>query len=193
MKRQKMTQLAAALVVVAAGVAVAGTVAAQAGPAAEGRPDPAPQAVAAPHAVAHLAGNDLPACATATICAFSGPNATGTEFSFPTSANHSQWINFSNVSQPSGTPFHPDSIINNSGSDIWVYDASGGLVAGPYCALGTSLQAYTFSDWQPVNGGTAPPPPSPSPGYTPAPYQPGWFFINFNVNTCAGPVSTPLP
>ena len=182
MKRQKMTRLAAALVAAAAGVAFAGTVAAHALTAAGGRPGVAPAGAAA-----------LPSCPSATICAFSGSNATGNEFSFPTSANHSQWINFSSVSQPNGTPFHPNSIINNSNSDIWVYDAQGGLVAGPYCALGTSLRAYTFSDWLPVNGGTAPPPSPPAPGYTSQTYQPGWFFIQYNVNTCVGPIPMPLP
>ena len=76
---------------------------------------------------------------------------------------------------------------------MWVYDAGGGKVAGPYCALGTSLRAYTFSDYLPVNGGTAPPPPSPAPGYTDQSYQPGWFFIQYSVNTCAVPVPKPLP
>jgi hypothetical protein len=184
MERQKMTRWAAALAAVAAGVAIAGTMAAQAGsPGAKGRPDPVPQEAAAA----------LPSCPSATICAFSGPNATGNEFTFPTGANHSKWIDFSKVSQPNGAPFHPNSIINNSNSDIWVYDVQGGKVSGPYCALGTTLRAYTFSDWLPVNGGTTPPPPSPSPGYTAQAYQPGWFFINYNVNTCVGPVATPLP
>jgi hypothetical protein len=183
MKRQTMTGLAAAFVAVAAGVAVAGTVAAQAGHGATGRPHPAPQVAAAA----------LPSCPSATICAFSGPDATGSEFTFPTGANHSAWIAFTKVSQASGTPTDPNSIINNSGSDIWVYDAIGGKVAGPYCALGTSQRAYNFSDWLPVNGGTTPPPPSPSPGYTPQTYTPGWFFINYNVNTCVGPPATPFP
>lgn len=192
MKRQKMTQLAAAVVVVAAGVAIAGAVTAHAGPQVAGRPDPAAQAVAAPHTLAHGAAARVPTCPTATICAFNGPNATGAEFTFPTSANHSQWISFNQVSQASGSTFHPNSIINNSGSDVWVFDWGAGLVGGPYCALGTNLRPYTFSGWQPVNGGTAPPPPSPTPAYTPATYQPGWFFVNLNVNTCAA-VPTPTP
>ena len=188
MERQKMTRLAVALFAVAAGAAIVATVAAQAGPGparpgAMSKPDPAPQAAAAA----------LPSCPGATICAFSGPDATGHEFSFPTLANHSSWKEFEHVSQPSGTPFDPQSIINNSGSDIWAYDVIGGKVAGPYCALGTDQRAYNFSDYLPVNGGTTPPPPSPSPGYTPQTYIPGWFFINYNVNTCAGPVATPLP
>jgi hypothetical protein len=88
-------------------------------------------------------------------------------------------------------PFDPNSIINNSGSDIWIYDAEGGLVAGPYCALATTLRAYTFSDWLPVIASSATP--TPSPEYTPKAYTPGWFFINYNVNTCVGPAATPFP
>lgn len=170
MKRHKMTRLAVALVAVAAGAAIAGTVAAQAGTATGDRPGLASAAA-------------LPSCPSATICIFSGSGATGTQVNFPTSGYHSAWLNFDSV--PNG--FHPNSLINNSGSDIWVYDAQGGDVAGPYCALGTSLRAYTFTDWLPVNSGT------PSEGYVTQTYQPGWFFINYNVNTCVGPVPTPLP
>jgi hypothetical protein len=182
MKRQKATRWVAALIAVAACLAVAGAVAALAGTGAARQPHPQPGLAAS-----------LPSCPKATICAFSGPNATGNEFRFPTSANHSKWIDFKKVSRPSGSPFDPDSVIDNSGSDIFVYDANGGKVAGPYCALGTRLRAYTFSDYLPVNGGTAPPPPSPSPGYKSQAYHPGWFFIQYNVNTCADPEPSPLP
>jgi hypothetical protein len=186
MKRQNATRMAAALVAMAACVAIAGAVAGlartTAGTTAGPKSHPEPGSAAA-----------LPSCPKATICAFSGPNATGKRFSFPTSANHSRWIDFSKVIRHKGSPFHPDSIIDNSGSDIFLYDAQGGKVAGPYCALGTRLRSYTFSDFVPVNGGTAAPPSPPAPGYKARTYQPGWFFIQYNVNTCVGPEPTPLP
>jgi hypothetical protein len=186
MRRQEKTRWAAVLAGAAVVAAVAGTVAAQARTGAKGRPDPVVQAVAT-----------LPQCpkdgtTTPSICIFSGPNATGTQLDFPTSGYHSQWINFDSVNNGNG--FHPNSLIDNSGSDIWVYDAGGGKVAGPYCILGTSQRVYnTGTDWVPVNGGTAPPPPTPSPDYTPQAYQPGWFFIQYNVNACTTPPPTPLP
>ena len=125
----------------------------------------------------------LPSCPSGMVCAFS---ADGTQVNFPTSGNSSNWIDFDSV-----VGFHPTSIINNSGSDIWLYDAaagsSGGTTGGPYPAFGTSLRQYTFTTWVPVNGGTS------SQGYTAQTYQPGWFFINFGVNTCVGPAPTPLP
>jgi hypothetical protein len=128
----------------------------------------------------------LPACPSATICAFTGPDATGTQKNFPTSGYHSSWINFNT---PVG--FHPDSIINNSGSDIWVWDQqnerNGSSIAGPYCAFGTSQRDYTFTDWVQTNGG------KPNQGYASQSYQPGWFFIQYNVNTCATPTSSPPP
>jgi hypothetical protein len=161
MRRQKMTWSAAAIVTAAAAVAVGGTVVAQAGTGAAHR---------------HLTAQ--PTCPSATICAFTGPNETGTQANFPTSANHSQWIDFDSV-----VGFHPDSIINNSGSDIWVYDEqnadSGSSIAGPYCAFGTSLgSGYTFTDWLQTNGGKS------NQGYSSQSYQPGFFFIQYNVNTC---------
>jgi hypothetical protein len=128
-----------------------------------------------------------------TICAFSGPNGSGRKFQFPTSGNHSHWINFDKVNGRRGSnPFHPDSIINNSHSDIWVFDAAAAAkhrtVAGPYCAFGSdSTHTYNFSDWVPINGGTK------SQGYATRAYQPGWFFIQYNVNTCATKPSAPLP
>ena len=167
MRRQGMTWSAAVLIIAAASVAIAGTgtAVAHAKAGAERRPDLAAAAA-------------LPSCPSATICAFTGPAATGTQRNFSTSANHSQWIDFN-----SAAGFHPGSIINNSGSDIWVYDQqnadSGSTIAGPYCAFGTSLRFYTFTDWVQVNGGTT------SQGYTAQTYQPGWFFIQYNVNTCA--------
>lgn len=125
----------------------------------------------------------LPSCPSGMICAF---DADGTQVNFPTDGNSSKWIDFDSV-----VGFHPTSIINNSGSDIWLYDAAaeanGGTTGGPYPAFGTSLRQYTFTTWVPVHGGTS------SQGYTAQTYQPGWFFINFGVNTCLGPAPTPLP
>jgi hypothetical protein len=158
MKRQQITRPAALLSVVAV-VAAAGGVAAQAGTGAERRLNQV------------SAATGLPTCPSATICTFSGPDATGTRADFPASEFHSAWTNFDKAAG-----FHPASIINNSQSDIWVYDED--LEAGPYCAFGSGLKSYTFSDWTPVNGGT------PSQGYTTQGYQPGWFFIQYNVNTC---------
>jgi hypothetical protein len=148
MRRQKIAWSAAGIISATALVAVTGTVVAQARTGEAGRSHSA------------LTAADLPSCPSATICAFTGPDATGTQANFPTSANHSQWIDFDSV-----VGFHPDSIINNSGSDIWVYDEqnadSGNPIAGPYCAFGTSLRDYTFTD--------------------------------YNVNTCATPTSSPPP
>ncbi len=180
MTRQMMTRSVVAAVAVVAGAAMAAIAGAQAGARTAGTPVPAPAVAAA----------SLPPCPSRTVCIFKDANAGGAQVNFATSDYHSAWIRFRSV--PNG--FSPDSIIDNSGSDVWVYDASGGLVAGPYCLLGTSLISYnTNSDWLPINGGTAPPPPTPSPEYTPEPYQPGWFFIQYNVNTCATPPPTPLP
>jgi hypothetical protein len=173
MRRQRTAWPAAGIISAAALVAVAGTVVAQARAEAAGRSHPARAAA-------------LPSCPSATICAFTGPDATGTQANFPTSANHSQWINFD-----AAAGFHPDSIIDNSGSDIWVYDQqnaeAGNPIAGPYCAFGTSQRDYTFTDWVETNGGTS------SQGYSAESYQPGWFFIQFGVNTCATPTSSPPP
>ena len=174
MRRQKITWSAAAVVTAAAAVAIGGAMVAQARTGSAGRSHSA------------LTAADLPSCPSATICAFTGPDATGTQANFPTSANHSQWIDFDSV-----VGFHPDSIINNSGSDIWVYDEqnadAGNPIAGPYCAFGTSLRDYTFTDWVQNNLGTS------SQSYSAESYQPGWFFIQYNVNTCATPTSSPPP
>jgi hypothetical protein len=174
MRRQKIAWSAAGIISATALVAVTGTVVAQARTGSAGRSHSA------------LTAADLPSCPSATICAFTGPDATGTQANFPTSANHSQWIDFDSV-----VGFHPDSIINNSGSDIWVYDEqnadSGNPIAGPYCAFGTSLRDYTFTDWVQNNLGTS------SQSYSAESYQPGWFFIQYNVNTCATPTSSPPP
>lgn len=171
MKRQGMT-LSAAVVIAAAVAAIAGTVVAQARTGTESRPGQVSTTAA------------LPVCPTATICAFSGANATGTEEDFATSAHHSAWISFKSV-----IGFNPASIIDNSGSDIWVYDqanaAAGSSIAGPYCAFGTSLREYTFTDWTQVNGGTS------SQGYAAMSYKPDSFFIQYGVNTCA--TETPAP
>jgi hypothetical protein len=174
MRRQKIAWSAAGLISATALVAVTGTVVAQARTGSAGKSHSA------------LTAADLPSCPSATICAFIGPDATGTQASFPTSANHSQWIDFDSV-----VGFHPDSIINNSESDIWVYDEenadSGNPIAGPYCAFGTSQRDYTFTDWVQNNLGTS------SQSYSAESYQPGWFFIQYNVNTCATPTSSPPP
>ena len=173
MRRQKIAW-SAGVISAAALVAVAGTVAAQAGTGAAGRSHSA------------LTAATLPSCPSATICVFSGQDATGTQQNFPTSANHSRWIAFSTV-----VGFPPESIINNSGSDIWVYDEAnadaGNSIAGPYCAFGTSQRDYTFTDWVQTNGGTS------SQGYSAQSYQPDNFFIQYNVNTCATPTSSPPP
>jgi hypothetical protein len=89
-----------------------------------------------------------------------------------------EWIDFDKAAG-----FHPTSIINNSQSDLWEYDEdladAYSPTAGPYCVFGSDLNnLYTFTDWTPVNGGTS------SQGYTTDDYQPGWFFIQFKVNTC---------
>jgi hypothetical protein len=151
MRRRRVTLLAAGLVTLAAvatATATAGNIAVQ----------------SAKNSDSHAARASLmalPSCPTATICAFTGANGTGTQENFPTSSYHSAWINFTTAAG-----FHPESIIDNSGSDIWMYDQqaaqSGDTTAGPYCAFGTSLRSYTFTG-----------------------YQPGWFFIQYNVNTCA--------
>lgn len=106
-----------------------------------------------------------PRCPNATICVFSGAAATGTEREFRTSAYHSAWINFDRAAG-----FHPRSIIDNSGSDIWVYDARTATVAagGPHCELGRGSHPGTFAG-----------------------YQPGWFFIQYNVDTCG--IRPPVP
>jgi hypothetical protein len=126
----------------------------------------------------------MPSSPSGTISAFTGLDATGTQVIFPTSGYHSEWIDFGSV-----VGFHPSSIINNSGSDIWIYDqenaAAGSTIAGPYCAFGTSLAYYNFISWMPVNSGTA------DQGYTSQTYQPGWFFIQYNVNT--GATQPPAP
>jgi hypothetical protein len=130
---------------------------------------------------------DVPVCPSGSVCLFSGANGTGSYVSFTTASYHSQWYDFDSV--PGG--FHPNSIINNSGSDIWVYDLenaqAGGTtatLAGPFPAFGAGQTVYNFSTWLPVNPGAS------DQGYTPAAYQPGWFFVNYNVNTCATPPST---
>jgi Peptidase inhibitor family I36 len=178
---QKWSAVLAAAAAVVAVAAVAETLGAQA-------------KVAAPGHHAAPREPNAPSCTAArTICAFSGPNGTGREFEFATSDNHSHWTDFKKVTHPSGAaPFHPDSIINNSGSDIWVYDSAAAAkhstVAGPYCAFGSdSTHIYNFSDWVPVDGGTK------HQGYVTRAYQPGWFFIQYNVNACATRPSAALP
>jgi hypothetical protein len=125
----------------------------------------------------------LPSCPSGMVCAF---NSDGTQVNFPTSGNHSQWLSFNSV-----VGFNPVSIINNSGSDIWLYDfqaaSSASRTGGPFPAFGTSLRQYQFNTWVPVSGGTS------TQGYTETTYRPGWFFVQFGVNTCVGPVPTPLP
>lgn len=125
----------------------------------------------------------LPSCPSGMVCAF---DAAGNQVNFPTAGNHSQWLQFKNV-----VGFNPTSIINNSGSDIWIYDVEAAGTAqrtgGPFPAFGTSLRPYPFTTWEPINGGTT------SQSYTEVSYQPGWFFIQFGVNTCVGPAPTPLP
>ena len=64
---------------------------------------------------------------------------------------------------------------------------AGNPIAGPYCAFGTSQRDYTFTDWVQTNGGTS------SQGYSAQSYQPDNFFIQYNVNTCATPTSSPPP
>lgn len=188
MERQRLTWLAAGLAATAALGAIAATLAAQAGPV-------SPRAVPAKAALAKAAragtvaergshaarAAALPSCPTATVCVFSGADATGTEEQFPTSQHHSAWMQFSSV-----VDFTPKSIIDNSGSDIWVFDSTDSLAAdhiagpnaGPYCAFGTSQRDYTFSDWVPTGLHTA------NQGYQAVPYQPDEFFIQYNVNDC---------
>lgn len=144
-----MAQLAATLALAATAAAgITGAVAAQARTPAPGR-------------------TATVSCPAKTICAFSGASATGTEKKFATSAHHSSWDSFK-----SAAGFNPKSVIDNSGSDIWVYDQAAARAhhpkAGPYCAFGTSLRNYTFT------------------GYTPS-----FFFIQFNKNTCA--TAAPAP
>lgn len=179
--RKRLAVLMASVAATATIAAAAGTVMAQAKTGVRGR-GALSQARAAP------------SCNTPrTICAFSGPNGSGRKFQFAISDNHSRWTNFKKVSNPNGSmPFRPHSIINNSKSDIWVYDAAAAAkhstVGGPYCAFGSdSTHIYNFSDWVPINGGTK------SQDYTTRTYQPGWFYIQYNVNTCATKPSSPLP
>lgn len=91
-------------------------------------------------------------CPSRTVCAFPGHNWTGTPGDIPTADYHSRWIDFDSV-----VGFHPNSLIDNSGSDIWVIDRQSGVFA---CILGGD--EADFEGW-----------------------QPGWFFIQYNVNTCA--------
>jgi hypothetical protein len=89
------------------------------------------------------------------VCAFTGINYLGTEQCFPTADYHSKWIDFDSVAG-----FHPDSVIDNSNSDIWLKDAQNGAYT---CLLG-GYGIAQFINW-----------------------QPGWFYIQYNVNTCATP------
>ncbi len=163
MRRLRMTRPVIAVITAAAVAAITGTVVAQATTVSVHRHGRAREAVVA-------------TCPAATICAFSGTDETGTEAQFTTASSHSAWIDFDSVAG-----FHPASIIDNSGSDIWVYDqenaeAGVSIDGQPYCAFGTSLQGYTFYNYA-LN----------SPDcdcYTQTYYQPGWFFIQYNVNTC---------
>ncbi len=134
-------------------------------------------------AVSLTSAATIPSTPSATISAFLGPDATGTQVIFPTSGYHSQWLTFQSV-----VGFNPSSIVNNSGSDIWVYcseSPDSPPITGPFCAFGTSLACYTFTSWLPVDGGT------PDQGYVSAPYVPDMFFIQYNVNT--GATQPPAP
>jgi hypothetical protein len=89
------------------------------------------------------------------VCAFTGSNYAGTEQCFPTADYHSKWIDFDSV-----VGFHPNSLADDSNSDIWLKDAQTGAYT---CLLG----GYGISEF--IN------------------WQPGWFYIQYNVNTCATP------
>jgi hypothetical protein len=88
-----------------------------------------------------------------TVCAFTGESGTGTEGDIPVPEYHSQSYPFDQV-----VGFHPDSLFDNSGSDIWVLDRSTNQVA---CILGGHGGDF-------ANG-----------------FQPGYFYIQYNVNTCS--------
>lgn len=147
---------------------------------------PAAPALAARAATRGARAVDASAAASSVagiISAFTGPDGAGDAVDFPTSAYHSEWLTFESV-----VGFNPGSLINDSGSAMWVYNADPGsaLITGPYCAFGSSqMTPYTFVSWLGDNLGTA------DQSYVAEYYQPAWFFIQYNVNT--GIVQPPAP
>jgi hypothetical protein len=92
-------------------------------------------------------------CPSRTVCVFSGFNEIGSEGHIPTPEYHSTWFSFETIP---GVDFDPNSVVDNSGSDIWVLQSQ----TGDYlCIFGG--EGVNFS------GG-----------------PPDMFFIQYNVNTC---------
>lgn len=112
-----------------------------------------------------------PDCPAKSICTWNeanfNPGGGGLSGNFPTGSNHSKWENFNVFVNNNGTAnFQPNSLVDNSGSAIYLYDKSDNewsCVSGSIEA--TSLLSNRF----------------------------GYFFITFNESLCSTGPPTPLP
>ena len=95
---------------------------------------------------------------TRTVCVFAQHNYGGNPQPISVPGYHSAWLRFTAVAS-----FNPLSLIDNSGSDIWVYQDG----SGEECIHADGSQSFP-------NG-----------------YIPDWFFIQYNVNTCPFPPVPP--
>lgn len=107
---------------------------------------------------------DYPVCAAPNICLWNEANFQGSlHQDLPVADNHSQWIYFPKESEAG---FQPNSLVDNSGSAIYLYDKRD-------------------NEWSCVAGGIE------SNSLLNASF--GYFFITYNETDCSTGPPQPLP
>jgi hypothetical protein len=98
------------------------------------------------------------ACSTRVICTFSGDNYNGTAFNMVPSVFNRHWYTFSFFNAAK-----PGSLIDNSGSDIWLFDRSQNvLLCVPAGERGAVDHGYGSFYIQYGIGDCSVPPPNPN-------------------------------